>query len=285
MGQENLPPNQQVPPAGSAAPAGNQPPQPTPYEEVMKAKNFKSNDDFAKSYREAETELGRTKNVVNTVKTQVEQQSQGSLTVDDKGNVIPRPGYVAPQGQPHYGQPNQPYQAPDDEVIYDPYTGKQITDPLQLQLAKMPTGQREAFIFNAMLEHRDQLQTQSFGIENEILGSAEAKGFEEDVKKEVAAVPLQYRANKKTWEDALLRVKGRKFDEMRKNAAAQGVNDFLNTQSNQGLPPAGGGGSGSPLSPEMETSFQEYRRRFPNSKAANDRNVFLQYTKPDAGRS
>jgi len=279
MEPNNPNPNPQVNPAAGAASAGNQPPQPTPYEEVMKAKNFKSNDDFAKSYREAETELGRTKNVVNTVKTQVEQQSQGSLTVDDKGNVIPRPGYVAPQGQPHY-------QAPEEqEIIYDPYTGKQITDPLQIQLAKMPTGQREAFIFNAMLEHRDQLQTQSFGIENEVLGSAEAKGFEEDVKKEVAAVPLQYRANKKTWEDALLRVKGRKFDEMRKNAAAQGVNDFLNTQSNQGLPPAGGGGSGSPLSPEMETSFQEYRRRFPNSKAANDRNVFLQFTKPDGGRS
>jgi hypothetical protein len=279
MEPNNPNPNPQVNPAAGAASAGNQPPQPTPYEEVMKAKNFKSNDDFAKSYREAETELGRTKNVVNTVKTQVEQQSQGSLTVDDKGNVIPKQGYVAPQGQPHYQSPEE------QEVIYDPYTGKQITDPLQLQLAKMPTGQREAFIFNAMLEHRDQLQTQSFGIESEILGSAEAKGFEEDVKKEVAAVPLQYRANKKTWEDALLRVKGRKFDEMRKNAASQGVNDFLNTQSNQGLPPAGGGGSGSPLSPEMETSFQEYRRRFPNSKAANDRNVFLQFTKPDGGRS
>ena len=277
-------PNQQAIPAGGAAPV-TPAPQPTPYEEVMKAKNFKTNDDFAKSYREAETELGRTKNVVNTVKTQVEQQSQGSLTVDDKGNVIPRPGYVAPQGQPHYGQQQPQYQQPQEEdPIYDPYSGKQITDPLQLQLAKMPTGQREAFIFNAMLEHRDKLQATSFTVENEVLGSAEAKGFEEDVKKEVAQVPLQYRANKQTWDDALLRVKGRKFDEMRKSAAAQGVNDFLNTQSNQNLPPAGGGGAGSSLSPEMETSFQEYRRRFPNSKAANDRNVFLQYTKPDGGR-
>ena len=279
-------PNQTVPPAGSAAPV-TPAPQPTPYEEVMKAKNFKTNDDFAKSYREAETELGRTKNVVNTVKQQVEQQSQGSLTVDDKGNVIPKQGYVAPQGQPHYGQPNAPYQAPqqDEEVIYDPYTGQTLTDPIQKQLARMPLGQREVFIMNAMLEQREKQQVASYNLENEILGSSEAKGFEEDVKKIMSQVPLQYRTDKRTWEDALLRVKGMKFDEMRKNAATQGVNDFLNTQSNQNLPPAGGGGSGSSLSPEMETSFQEYRRRFPNSKAANDRNIFLQFTKPDGGRS
>jgi hypothetical protein len=118
-----------------------------------------------------------------------------------------------------------------------------------------------------------------------MLNTADAKGFEADVKKVMSQVPLQYRADKKVWEDALLRVKGMKFDEMRKDVGGQAVKDFLNTQSNQGLPNSGGGASGSSLSPEMESSFQEYRKRFPNSKAAQDRNVFLQFTKPDAGRS
>ena len=278
-------PNQQVPPAGSTVPVT--PPQPTPYEELMKAKNFKSNDDVAKSYREAETELGRTKNAINTAKTQVEQQSQGSLTVDDKGNVIPKPGYT-PQGGQHYGQPNAPVyqpQSPEQETIYDPYTGQVLSDPIQIQLARMLLGQREMFITNAVIEQRDKLQLQSYNLESEVLSSPDAKGFEADVKKVMSQVPLQYRADKKVWEDALLRVKGMKFDEMRKDVGGQAVKDFLNTQSNQGLPNSGGGASGSSLSPEMESSFQEYRKRFPNSKAAQDRNVFLQFTKPDAGRS
>jgi len=284
MEQVNSNPNQ--PPAGGAAPAAIPKSQVTQYEEIMKANSFTSNDELAKSYHESRQELGKTKNVITTVKTQVEQQSQGSLTVDDKGNVIPKPGYTAPQAQPHYGQPHASYQPPQEqETIYDPYTGEILKDPIQVQLARMPLGQREVFIMNAMLEQREKQQAVSYNLENEVLGSPEAKGFEEDVKKVMSQVPLQHRANKQTWEDALLRVKGMKFDEMRKNAATQGVTDFLNTQSNQGLPPAGGGGSGSPLSPEMETSFQEYRRRFPNSKAANDRNVFLQFTKPDGGRS
>ena len=133
---------------------------------------------MAKSYEEVERNYTKTTTARDTTKKQLEQYG---YSLDESGNVI----QVNPMAQPSvrdnqyqpYGQPQQ-----TQEVIYDPYTGQAISDPVARQLATMPLGQREVFLFNALLSQRDQMTTASNKVASEVLSSPEAKGFEDDVR-------------------------------------------------------------------------------------------------------
>lgn len=275
--------NPEVPGSGAAPavtpPAGAPPPQPSIYEELQKKKGFKSTDEFAKSYVEAEQELGKRTTKEDKIKKQLES---AGYTVDENGDIkqVPQvPGGYPPQGQPPPG--NYP-PAQQEEPIYDPYTGQVITDPFQIQLARMPVGQREAFVFDLMTERREKLLTQSIQAEAEILSKPEAKGFEEDVKKVIQGLPFQHRADKRAWEDALLRVKGMRYDQALKNAQQQGVEAFV---EKGGLPPAGGaGGSGGgvALDADQEQIFRYYQQNHPGM--FKDRAHFARVNQPNGGR-
>src|SRR3990172_8255122 len=110
-------------------------PQPSAYDTLLQKKGFKSNDDVAKSYEEVERGYSKANTARDTTKKQLEQHG---YSLDDDGNVI----QVNPNAQPpvrdnQYQQYGQPQQQPQD-VIYDPYTGHPISDPIARQLASMP---------------------------------------------------------------------------------------------------------------------------------------------------
>lgn len=252
MPEPNLTPN----PQGNAA---AQPIDNPTYKDLQQKKGIKSEEDLAKIYVDAEKELGRHQNVTSKVKKQLEG---AGYTIDDEGNVKPL------DQPPTYGAGQQPYQQPNagnqpQETIYDPYTGQPITDPIALQLARMPVGHREAFVFNAMLEQREKQQTASYQAESEVLSKPEAKGFEDDVRKVMQQLPLVQRANKQSWEDALLRVKGMRYDQAIKNAGEQGVNQFINRASIQTPEGSSGGGQGAGLTQEQEEHYQWYVKNKP----------------------
>jgi len=278
-------------PAGQGGAAGGQgeppagtPPQPSIYSDLKTKKGFKDEEALAKSYIEAEQSLGKHQNITSKVKQQLES---AGYTIDDDGNIkqagqpAGQPSGYPPAGYPQqsgYGQPaGQPA-----ETVYDPYTGQPITDPIALQLAKMPVGHREAFIVNAMLEQREKLQTASYTAESEIMAKPETKGFEDDVRKVMQQLPLQHRANKQTWEDALLRVKGMRYDAAMKNAGQQGVDQFINREVIQVPAGSGGAGSGASLSQDQEQTYQWYAKNQPG--LFKDRGHFLKATRPDGGR-
>lgn len=256
----------------------NAPAQPSVYTDLATKKGFKTQDDFAKNYTELEADRSRKDTTLNTVKQQL--ASQG-MSLDDKGNIVQaqpaQPGVGQPvipgqQGQPGqyqqqpFQQPAQPgYGQPQGDPIYDPYTGQQITNPLDLQLAQMPIGQRTAVIANAIYQQNEKHQTDADTAANEVLSQPTAKGFEDDVKKVMRQLPLQQRAVKAEWERALLQVKGAKFDQMKQNAGQDGVHKFINTQQTQNLPAGGGGGQpgGVKLTPEQEQNYQWYAQNRP----------------------
>ena len=243
---------------------------PKPIDAFVAKKGVKSLDDIPKMYEDTEASLHRTTQKFQTAKTEIEQGTNGQKTLDDNGKVIDNPNYqhsFQPQNQPPY-QPGQP-----QEQVFDPYTGQLITDPIALQLARMPIGQREAFLFNAFQDQREKQQQASYGAEQEVLNAPEAKGFENDVRTIMQALPLQMRADKKNWNDALLRAKGMKFDQMRQSASQEGVENFLNKQGMQPLPEAPGATTGARLTPEQEQSFQWYQANQPGM--FKDRTHFL----------
>jgi hypothetical protein len=253
------------------------PPQPSIYKDLQTKKGFKSEEDLAKSYVEAEQELGRKTNLTSKVKQQLET---AGYTINDAGDVIPVSGsshYQAPQ----IPSVQQQYQQPQ-EVVYDPYTGQQITDPISLQLAKLPVGQREALVVNAILEQRDRQQTSSYQAEAEILSKPEAKGFEDDVKDVMRSMPLQMKADKKNWEDALLRVKGMKYDQALRNASQQGVEQFVAKEGLQMPQGTGGDSSNATLSSEQEQVYRYYQQNMPG--LFKDKAAFARANRPDGGR-
>ncbi len=264
--------------ASGGQPQGTPPPAPSKFEELKQKKGFKSEEDLAKSYEEVEKSKSRFETIHGKTKQQLESQG---FTIDDNGDIKPMGG--VPQAQPQYPQQGQPYQQPiPQETVYDPYTGQQITDPIALQLAKMPVGMREAYIFNAMQEQREKQSTLSYQAEAETLSKSEAKGFEDDVKEVMRQLPLAQRANKKSWEDALLRVKGMKYDEALKNAQQQGVDNFINKEGNQLPSGSGGSGAGVALTPDQEQTFAYYQKHMPGT--FKDSAHFLRNTRPDGGR-
>lgn len=269
-------------PAGGGAPQGQQPQgTPPPATDVMEAlkqkKGWKSNEEVVKFAEETEKSFSREQNKVNKVKQQLES---AGYALDDDGNIKPvgQPSGYPPQGQPQ----GYPPQGQPQEVIYDPYTGQQITDPISLQLARMPVGHREAFVVNAMLDQREKMQTATFQAEAEILSKPEAKGFENDVKAVMQQLPLPQRADKKSWEDALLRVKGMRYDQAMKNAGGQAIDQFINKEGNQVPAGAGGQGGGASLTPDQEQVYQYYQANRPG--VFTDRAHFLRSTRPDGGR-
>jgi len=164
---------------GEGTPPAGTPPQPSIYKDLQTKKGFKTEEDLAKSYVEAEQGLGRIQNTHNKIKQQLES---AGYTVDDDGTIKQVGGQ--PQGYPQ-GQP----QGQPQETVYDPYTGQPIMDPIALQLARIPMGQREAVIFNALLEQREKQTNTSYQSEAEVLSKPEAKGFEEDVKVVMRSLP------------------------------------------------------------------------------------------------
>jgi len=255
--QPNLnPENQQGDEASSQEEQPQQQQQPSAYQDLKQKKGFKSDDDVAKSYTEAEGELSRRGTVLDSVKQQLEA---GGYEMDEKGQIKQK----AAEGYPPHQQQQQQQQ---QEPVYDPYTGVPITDPITLQLLKLPPGQREAFIFNAMADQREKQSSSAFTNDQEILSRPEAKGFESDVRKVVMQMPLAQRADKKTWEDALLRVKGARYDTDKKNFGQTGVEEFINKEGAQ-LPAGQGGGAGADggvrLTKEQEDQFQFYSKNHP----------------------
>lgn len=264
-------------------PAGGQP---SKYEQLAAKKGYKTPDDLASSYEALEPELGKSKNAIDKAKKQLES---AGYTLDEDGTIRPKEqqnGYQAPGNG--YQAPG--YQAPGQgqnpqETVYDPYTGQALTDPMALQLARMPVGQREAFLFNVMQDQRDRQQNESYAADSEILSKPEAKGFEDDVRKAMMNKPLAQRASKQVWQDTLLQVKGARYDTDRTAWQKNGVDDFLNKEGQQGFQGSGQGSSandGSRLSPEQEQQYQWYAKN--RAGQFKDRKHFLSATSPNYGR-
>ena len=266
-GEVNAPPDE--PSTEPDVEPGEPPAAPSEFDTLMSQKGFKSNDDVAKSYREAESTLHRTQNTFSTVKQQLESHG---YTVDDKGNIISDPNQQSPYGQPNQQLPGQTYQQDQynqygnqqQEPIYDPYTGQQITNQIDAQLAQMPLSQRMAFVYNAMADQREKQQRDSFNAEQEVLSSEGAKGFEDDVRRVMQQVPLAQRTKKESWKDALLKVKGMKYDDAIRNASQQGVDNFLNKEGIQSIPAGQGTGEGSvKLTAQQEQTYKWYQDNHP----------------------
>jgi len=96
------------------------------------------------------------------------------------------------------------------------------------------------------------------------------------------SLPLAQRADKKSWEDALLRVKGMRYDQAIKNAGQQGVDQFLNKEGLQVPAGSGGEGSATTLTPDQEQVFRYYQQNMPGM--FKDKSHFLKATRPDGGR-
>lgn len=269
------------PQGGAAQPQGtpSEPaPQPSDYDNLMQKKGFADNNALAKSYGEAESTLGRTQSAQSTTKAQLEKYG---YSLDDKGNVVTQNGQPIPAQQGGQQQP-YPQQQPDtQEAFYDPYTNQQLTDPVDIQLAKLPPSQRISAVVNVMAQQREKMQGQSFDNEQEILNAPEAKGFENDVRSVMARLPLETRSKKESWSDALLKVKGAKYDEAMKNAGNQGVDEFINKAGVQPIPAAGAGAGAAgnvKLTAEQEASFAYYKQNQPGM--FRDKAHFLSRTKP-----
>lgn len=256
------------------APQGQ--PQENVYDTFKQKKGFKDDAAVVKSYEDSEAGMHRAQNVNDTTKKQLEA---AGYTIDEKGNVsqiatqggqsvvpqAPQGQPTYPQGQPAVGQPQGQFNDAYGNPVYDPYTGQPINNQIDYQLSQMPISQRMGFVFNALSQQKDQQQAASNASESEVLASPEAKGFEEDIKKVMLQVPLAQRANKQAWSDALLKVKGARYDVDRKNWGNQGVDDFVNKESNQSIPGAGSGAGsgGAKLTPEQETTYQYYQKNHP----------------------
>jgi len=244
------------------------------YDSFKQKKGFKDDAAVVKSYEDSEAGMHRAQNAIDTAKKQLEaagyiMDETGSISPAnaqvgqvDQGQAQGQPAY--PQGQPQ-GQPQAQFNDAYGDPVYDPYTGQPITNQVDYQLSQMPISQRMGFVFNALSQQRDQYQSASDVAEREILASPEAKGFEDDIRKVMAQIPVAQKANKQVWADALLRVKGARYDNDRKNWSNQGVDEFINKEDNQGLPGAGAGtgAGGARLSKEQEGTYQYYAKNHP----------------------
>lgn len=264
------------------------------YGSFKQKKGFKDDAAVVKSYEDSEAGMHRAQNVIDTAKKQLEA---AGYALDDKGSISQIGGEGVPQEpapagyQQGYQQPQVPQtQAPQGQQgqfndaygnpVYDPYTGQAITNQVDYQLSQMPISQRIGFVVNALSQQKDQHQSMSNAAEAELMASPEVKGFEEDIKKVMNQVPLAQRANKQIWNDALLRVKGARYDNDRKNWGNQGVDEFVNKETNQGLPgiKSGTGSGGGRLTQEQESTYKYYQQNHPGM--FKDRAHFLKRTNP-----
>ena len=276
--EPNQNPNQSGQPGtgGQAAPQQQTPPQQTSlFNDLKQKKGFKSEEDLAKSYVDVETAYNKHQNITSKVKQQLEA---AGYQLDDQGNII--------QPQQPYGQPTQPqFQQPGgyQDVVYDPLTNQPITDPVALQMIKqgIPYYQQQIMLTNALLEQREKQSGEAYQAEQEFLTKPEVKGFEDDVKKVMMALPLIRRSKKEEWNDALLRVKGARYEVDRKNWAEQGVNQFINANQAQSIPGSPGQNSGTQLNQEQEQTYQWYAKNQPG--LFKDRAHFLKANSPTYG--
>lgn len=295
--QDNQNPPAEVPGQGQ----GQAPATPDNLQSFMAKKGFASNDDVVKAYESAEAEMHRKQNAFSTAKKQLESQG---FTLNDNGEIAPLGQATPGAGQPYpqyeqpynpyawqqqqqfqpqppppsnYGQWQQPYGVP--QVPFDPYSGEPITHPAAQQLARLPLGVREATVFNAMADQRDQLQAKAFQAENEMM--KKAAGFETELRQAMMALPLAQRADPRNWETEFLKIKGSKYDEHIKTAAQQGINTFINKSGFQ-TPAAGGTGGAEPaLSQDQEQAYRWYQQNYP--QMFRDKKHFAQRLQNNGG--
>lgn len=270
---QNPDPNQPGGSQGQPQPAPI--PQPSVFESFVQKKGFKSNDDVVKSYEEVEKSYTRSTTAIDKAKKQLEAHG---YTINDEGDVVQATTNQQPYQQPYEQQPYQQQQ----EQIYDPYTGQVINNPIDLQLSRLPLAQRTAVVVNAILNQRDTFMTEAGKAMAEVLSRSEARGFEEDVKSVMNKLPLEMRVKKEHWEDALLKVKGMKYDEALKNAGAQGVDSFLNKSKIQPISGMPGKGDNIKLSEEQEKTWNWYQNN--RKDMFKDKEHFLKSYSPTMGR-
>ena len=262
----------------NSEPEPNPEPEPVPvqsdFDKLLADKGLKSPDEMASLYRKNESEYNRHKNIFETSKKQLEQHG---YTYDEQGNVIQIQADVQQSNQQPYQQ-QQPYNQQQTDPIYDPYTGQQLTNPIDIQLAQMSPSQRMGVYFNVLTEEREKQQRDAYVAENEVLSNSSAKGFEDDVRKVMMQIPLANRAKKGFWQDALLRVKGQRYDDAIKNAGADGVQQFINKENIQSIPGSGGKEGTAKLSSDQEQSFQYYQKNHPGM--FKDRAHFMKRLQP-----
>lgn len=247
------------------------------FNELKQKKGFKSEDDLAASYEEVEKTKSRFENIHGKIKQQIEAVG---YTIDDEGNIKQTGDINSSPARP--AENHSSSQPVTEEPIYDPYTGQVITDPISLQLARMPVGHREAFIVNAMLDQREKQQAAAYQADVEILAKPEAKGFEDDVRKVMQALPLARRANKQEWQDALLRVKGMRYEQDKQKWGQQGVEQFINREEIQTPTGTGHNSGSSGLTPDQESTYQWYKQNQPG--LFKDRAHFARALSPTGGR-
>jgi hypothetical protein len=253
------------------------PVEPDVYQDIMIKKKFKNNQDFAKSYMETEGAFDRLQTREVSIKQQLETQG---FTLDDNGNIIQVSQGYENQGVPQVSQAVPPAQ--DTQPIYHPYTGEEITNPIDQQLARLPLHQQIGTVVNAILQQQSTFQAKAAEAEKEALSAPEAKGFEDDVKSVMQQLPLEHRANKQAWSDALLRVKGMKYDTALKANGQQAITEFINKDRIQAVPGTGRQTDPTKLTAEQETSFQWYQDNKPGM--FKDRGQFLKANDPTGGR-
>ena len=148
----------------------------------------------------------------------------------------------------------------------------------------MPLGQREFVVANAIAEQREKQQGLAYQADTEILSKPEAKGFEDEVRKAMMQKPLAVRADKAAWEQKLYVTIGKRHPQLMKDAAAQGVDDFINKENIQPLPAGGGApdASGVKLDSTQEQQYRFYQQTRPG--LFKDRKHFQQATSPNYGR-
>ena len=252
------------------------------FQELATKKGLGSPDDLAKIYIDGEKEMGRRQSVIDSVKTQLEA---GGYEMDNTGKIQKKPdqGGQFQQPYPQQGQQGQQqYYPQQQQQTYDAYgnpinaqpqqdqifdlNGMPITNQLDRQLAMMPVSQRTAYVTNALMDQREKQQTSSFKNEQDVLNTPEAKGFEADVRNVMMQVPLAQRADKKMWDDALLRVKGMRYEQAMKNAGQDGVNQFLNKDQIQGAGGQGagqGGAGGAQMTQTQRDGYKYYQLNYP----------------------
>jgi len=285
-----------APPA--VAPGVTPPVEPTPpqdagdevFTEIERTKGTRDPKAIAKMYLDEQKELSKRGTTIDKIKQQL--QTLGA-TVDENGNIItgqgapgtttPTPGYTppiqtgAPVGvppvQPPYGQP-----APTEDM-YDAY-GTLVVDPVEKQiLQQYPQStqlQRISYVTNLQIQQDRTNQQNSETNKSKTLARDEARGYEDDIKKVMAQVPIaQHTAE--AWERAMWEVRGRRASEDIKRASAKGVDDFLNKDSLQNIPATGATQSDkTKLSPEDEAKFRSHQKLHANDGYAfKDRADFL----------
>lgn len=238
------------PGAGAPAqgqPTGGAPPAPpaTPqqgqaYKDLATKKGFKSEDDFAKSYESLETTHRQKESVWNKNK---ELLAQYGVQMDEAGNIIPDQS----QGQPQQGAPvagQDPF-APINEQFF--------INPTQVAM-----GLTQQMIQQWEKDSAKANQTK----EDFFKANEEAAGFRAEIEALAMSRPVGDRTKADTWQNALLVVKGRHYNDAVRVAKEEALRHLQETGavvSAGGAPPSGASGGQTQTTPALEAEWNQYR--------------------------